>query len=369
MQIGQIISEKRPWNEYSHSQQVSSAEIAAQSVGNGFCPIPVKAKTKKPAFNDWPTRAFQPSDFKNSCSVGLKTGNGLIGLDIDHYDPIVVQQVRNEAEKCFGVGLARIGQPPKILLLYRCDFITKKQTLKLAPSGKAPEGKSEALEILAKGQQAVVSGIHPETNAPYIWETVEPWDIAAGQLDRLPQIRENEWTAFLAHVQETFGQTLKTTSKHDIKQSLNLNSSGDEHRAENFHSNHETSLEEATEILSYIDPSCDYDTWLAVTMGVKSLGEQFYGTWLSWSSQGTNHEPNVDPRKWYEVSTVGGISLGTVCQMVREGGADLSEIAKKHKSKITRKINLTLKMMRCRAELLKNYWQLPAQFPKTTSKV
>ncbi|MDB3929982.1 hypothetical protein N9413_12470 [Paracoccaceae bacterium] len=133
------------------------------------------------------------------------------------------------------------------------------------------------MEILSKGQQAVVSGIHPETNAPYVWETVEPWDIAAGQLDRLPQIRENEWTAFLADVQETFGQTLKTTSKHDGKNSLNLNSSGNEHRAENFHSNNEISLEEVTEILSYIDPSCDYDTWVKVTMGVKSLGQKFHG--------------------------------------------------------------------------------------------
>ena len=331
--MGQNLSDDRSWNKYGHSQQLSSAEIAEQLICNGFCPIPVKAKTKKPAFNDWPTRAFQPSDFKNSCSVGLKTGNGLIGLDIDHYDHIVVQQIRNEAERYFGVGLARIGQPPKILLLYRCDFITKKQTLKLAPSGKAPEGKSEALEVLAKGQQAVVSGIHPETNAPYFWETVEPWDIAAGQLGRLPQIRENEWTAFLAHVQETFGQTLKTTSKHDIKQSLNLNSSGDEHRAGNFHSNHEASLEEVEKILSYIDPSCGYDTWLAVTMGVKFLGEQFYGTWLSWSSKGTNHESNVDPRKWYEVSTVGGITFATVCQLAGEAGADLSEIARKHKGK------------------------------------
>ena len=164
VQMGQNISEKRPWNEYSHSQQLSSAEVADQLICNGFCPIPVKAKTKIPTFNDWPTRAFQPSDFKNSCSVGLKTGNGLFGLDIDHYDHIVVQQIRNEAERYFGVGLAQIGQPPKILLLYRCDFITKKQTLKLAPLGKAPEEKSEALEILAKGQQAVVSGIHPETN-------------------------------------------------------------------------------------------------------------------------------------------------------------------------------------------------------------
>ena len=56
--MGQNLSEKRPWNEYSHSQQLSSAEVAEQLIGNGYCPIPVKAKTKKPAFNDWPTRAF-----------------------------------------------------------------------------------------------------------------------------------------------------------------------------------------------------------------------------------------------------------------------------------------------------------------------
>jgi hypothetical protein len=67
-------------------------------------------------------------------------------------------------------------------------------------------------------------------------------------------------------------------------------------------------------------------------MGVKSLGEKFHGIWLSWSAQGTNHEPNVDTKKWYEVLTIGGISFATVCQMAREGGADLSEIAKKHKS-------------------------------------
>ena len=80
---------------------------------------------------------------------------------------------KNEAEKYFGVGLARIGQPPKILLLYRCDFISKKQGTKLTPSSNAPEGKSEALEVLTMGQQAVVRGIHPETGAPYFWEGVE----------------------------------------------------------------------------------------------------------------------------------------------------------------------------------------------------
>ena len=68
-------------------------------------------------------------------------------------------------------------------------------------------------------------------------------------------------------------------------------------------------------------------------MGVKSLGEQFHGVWLGWSSKGNNHQPNADPRKWYEVSTVGGISFKTVCQMARKGGADLSAIAKKYKSK------------------------------------
>ena len=54
---------------------------------------------------------------------------------------------------------------------------------------------------------------------------------------------------------------------------IDLSGLGNNNRAENFHSNHETSLDEAIEILSHIDPSCDYDTWLAVTMGVKSLGD------------------------------------------------------------------------------------------------
>ena len=54
---------------------------------------------------------------------------------------------------------------------------------------------------------------------------------------------------------------------------IDLSSLGNKNQAENFHSNYETSSEEATEILSYIDPSCNYDKWLTVTMGVKSLGE------------------------------------------------------------------------------------------------
>ena len=114
---------------------------------------------------------------------------------------------------------------------------------------------------------------------------------------------------------------------------IDLSGLGNKHRAENFHSNHVPSPEEVKEILSYIDPSCGYDTWLKVTMGVKFLGEQFYGVWLNWSSLGNNHEPNVDSRKWNEVSATGGISFATVCQLAREVGADLSEIAKKYKSK------------------------------------
>ena len=54
---------------------------------------------------------------------------------------------------------------------------------------------------------------------------------------------------------------------------IDLSGLGNKHRAENFHSNHVPSPEEVKEILSYIDPSCDYDTWLKITMGVKFLGE------------------------------------------------------------------------------------------------
>ena len=109
VQVSQNLSEDRQWNEYSHSQHLSSAEIAEQLIGNVFCPIPVEVKTKMPAFNSWLARAFQSGDFKANCSVGLKTGNSLIGLNIDYYDPTGVQLIRNEPENRFGVGLVRIG--------------------------------------------------------------------------------------------------------------------------------------------------------------------------------------------------------------------------------------------------------------------
>ena len=48
LQMGQNLSQDRSWNEYSHSQHLSSAEIAEQLIGNGFFPIPVKAKPKNP---------------------------------------------------------------------------------------------------------------------------------------------------------------------------------------------------------------------------------------------------------------------------------------------------------------------------------
>ena len=52
---------------------------------------------------------------------------------------------------------------------------------------------------------------------------------------------------------------------------IDLSGLGNKHRAQNFNWNHVHSPEEVKEILSYIDPSCDYDTWLKVTMGVKFL--------------------------------------------------------------------------------------------------
>ena len=53
---------------------------------------------------------------------------------------------------------------------------------------------------------------------------------------------------------------------------IDLSSLGNKHQAENFYSNYALSLKEATEILSYICPSRGYNTWLQVTMGIKSLG-------------------------------------------------------------------------------------------------
>ena len=310
-------------NDIALPYELTPQEIAEQLILNGFSPCPLEPMSKVIRIKNWPNKEFSPDQFTQTNGVGIKTGNGLVAIDIDVYDPKISAEITQAAFQELGPTFARVGQAPKIALLYRSTAINSKITLPVQPTGKAPTKKTEAIEVLASGQQLVVAAIHPDTKRPYSWDGTTPWSPITGHIENLPLIDAANWQKFrssISHllVQESF------TQHAAVKQSGTQNRSL---------GNDSPSAEEVQEILSYISSTLDYDTWVLVTMGLKSLGEQYRSLWLNWSATGQNHNPSDDPAKWGNVSSTGGVSFATVCQMAGEAGADLSAIAKKHKGK------------------------------------
>jgi hypothetical protein len=101
----------------------------------------------------------------------------------------------------------------------------------------------------------------------------------------------------------------------------------------------------AAEIISHIDPDCEYNEWRNVGMGLHNefkgdpLGLQI---WDNWSATGSSYSGFTGIEYKYKSFTGDkGITFGTVCKMAKDNGADLSEIAKKYNDvfpKYTKKI-------------------------------
>ena len=87
-------------------------------------------------------------------------------------------------------------------------------------------------------------------------------------------------------------------------------------------------------ILSHIPPDCGYDDWLAVLMG---LHDHFNGSGAgldvadTWSAKGAKYHPGDVAEKWSGFKSGGGTGWGSVCDLARQNGADLSAIARDHR--------------------------------------
>lgn len=105
---------------------------------------------------------------RDHANVGLAAAR-FPAIDIDCTDEGLAKIVEAVALEVLGPAPQRIGRPPKRLLVYRTDepFGRRRLWMKY-------QGKQHLVEVLATGQQYVVSGIHPATNAPYQWDRELP---------------------------------------------------------------------------------------------------------------------------------------------------------------------------------------------------
>lgn len=100
--------------------------------------------------------------------VGIKTGQGLIGIDADTLDEQHAKVIAQAVTKHFGELPARIGKYPKCLYPLRVDApirYTRVEFGALDDKGRL----RDRVEILSDGRQFVAHGIHPGTKKPYAW--------------------------------------------------------------------------------------------------------------------------------------------------------------------------------------------------------
>lgn len=97
----------------------------------------------------------------------------------------------------------------------------------------------------------------------------------------------------------------------------------------------ETDLSEVEEMLSYIDPDAGgYGQWCDVLMAIHDHtdgGSDGLALAEQWSGRGAKYKAGEVQDKWRSFTPGGGITKGTIAELARQNGADLSDIAKRHK--------------------------------------
>lgn len=93
---------------------------------------------------------------------------------------------------------------------------------------------------------------------------------------------------------------------------------------------------EVEEMLSYISPDCGYEEWVGVLMAVHgALGADGLAIADAWSRGGSKYKAGDVVTRWRGFKEGKGVGTGTLAKLARDGGADLSEIARRHRGSST----------------------------------
>lgn len=92
------------------------------------------------------------------------------------------------------------------------------------------------------------------------------------------------------------------------------------------------STDEVRDLLSFIDPDINYSDWVSVLMALHSeFGADGLPIAEEWSARGSKYKRGEVEQKWRRFRLGGGVGMGTLCELARQGGANLSEIFRRHR--------------------------------------
>jgi hypothetical protein len=228
----------------------------------GYDPVPIKPGFKYPPDKAWQKKDYSKAKAKyKGYGVGIRTAK-TPAVDIDVYDPEVVKMMVEFTKDLLGDSVERVGQPPKVAMIYRAELPFKKVTSSWFIDG---DGNDCRIEILGDGQQIVAHHIHPDTNLPYTWNG----DLPA--VDQLPVITLEHARAICEHfdhlAETVLGWELKT------KGSKGGNGIDQDNPFIDLPTKTDVTRPEMVALLEQLDPGLHNDDWIRVLMAVQSTGE------------------------------------------------------------------------------------------------
>lgn len=140
---------------------------------------------------DWlkiqPTDADYDKWAADGAGVGIRTGAGLIAIDIDVLDKGLADTCGTTATQILGASENRVGRAPKRLKMYRVDEPVAYRKLSF---------DGGAVELLSEGKQFVAHGLHPVTGKNYEWPRGLP------HYDKLPIVTAQQISTYFEKLAE-----------------------------------------------------------------------------------------------------------------------------------------------------------------------
>ena len=167
------------------------ADCAPALLRNGYSVLPVRPGSKVAAVRGW-SRFCESAPHSELLTrwcrslpdhgAALACGR-IVAIDIDEIDEQRACGVADLAALHLGpTPLQRVGQAPKLVLLYR------------AAESPLPTMRFRGLDVLGFGSYVVGFGIHPATQSGYEWPNRSPMDVPQAEL---PVITEKRLRTFL----------------------------------------------------------------------------------------------------------------------------------------------------------------------------
>ena len=181
---------------------MTPSEVRSRMIKSGFDPLPVSGKA--PVLKEWQKRTETSQGdleiwnrlYPDATNTGMLCTR-CPTLDVDILDETAVNAAIALVRERFGERgkvMLRYGRRPKVAIPFRTDTpFDKVQILLTAPDGDT----NQKIELLCRGQQVVVHGIHPDTHEMYQWSDGNPGNTKRAEL---PPINEVEAQALVEKI-------------------------------------------------------------------------------------------------------------------------------------------------------------------------